>query len=294
MRFNQFTKWILFLAFLGGFQKAIADGEGRIVTANGQVTVNGAPAKVGDSVPVGAKIETANGASASVIFGTDNVVKVSSGTLMSVEPAKMGSTTLVLVRGQVDGVKKTGTEAKTNIVVKTDKAVFTLNSGRYSVDNNSSGSGETRFVAVDGDASLQYSQKTDLKKAGSTIALKQGSVVDLVPRPSPSNMGSSEVVSSDIKTLPVSEALNLRPSQKDQPSMEQMAKNLTASIINLRNETSPAASTRTPASVGSTAPSMNEVVGSTGPAVSLPTLPRDPMQTVPGRGNAAVSVIFQP
>lgn len=283
MHFNQRNKWSLVAALVVsiGHATAMAKDEGRIVTVVGQVTVNGAPAKAGDVVPAGGTIETKNGASASLIFGTENVVKLSSNSIIAVETSKAGSAVLNLSQGNVDGVKKMGSKDNTAIIVKTEAAAFELTGGRYSVGSSADGR-ESKFVAVDGNALVTYSSSTSTKP-GEKVYLKEPSMVQVTPSV---NGGPSQKTPSFTK-LTQTEAQNLRPSVNLQPTKEQIAQQTVTAIVSAPAPAAPPPG-RTVAST-ELAP-----LQPTPEVIRAPALPRDPLQTIPGRTKAAVSIIFQP
>lgn len=305
MRSNFIKKGFLIISLLTfvGAAGAVQSG-GRLVTTSGQVLVNGKPAKAGDTVPAGAKIETAKGASASIIFTNETVVNITSNSEITVDGASGKSVNINLVKGVVDGVKKVGSPAGTSVVVKTQSAVFELNSGRYSVGNDSGGSASGSFVAVDGNASLTFLKDTeDGQSAGSKMALDEGAFVMVSPTAGSGSGAAAEggpAVALEKKSLTEKEAQSLRPSQEGLPSAEERAQQL-VSAVSQPNST-PTVSDRSPASSGDSTTGTRDrlqgdlnggTIGNIGSPLP-PSIPRDPYQTLPGKSEAAVKVIFQP
>lgn len=295
MHFNQKREWSLFAAFflLLGPAAALAKEEGRVVTVVGQVSLNGVPAKAGDVVPTGGTIETKNGATASLIFGSENVVKVSSNSSLSVESSsKISSAVLNLTKGNVDGVKKSGTKDTSAVVVRTQSAIFELSGGRYSVAHEEGR--DSSFVAVDGNASVTYVAGTENgQKPGDKIKLPAGSILEIKPVSKNSTTGG---VSSQLKTVTESEAQSRRPSVKSEPTVEQYTQQLVATITDRTNSADATPRRMVASTENAGTPSLSEIHQSRGldQISTLPALPRDPMQTIPGRGNANVTVVFQP
>lgn len=268
-------------------------GEGRLVTTSGEVYINGQPAKAGDIVPPGAKIETAPGATASVIFGNDSVVNFSSSSVVTVDAIAGSAVTVSVLKGAVDGVKKMGTSSVEAIVVKTDSATFTLNSGRYVVGRNESSSNPAMsYVTVDGDAVITYTKDTRSgQKAGDSVTLGAGSFVTVRP-----SQNSSSSVTSNTQKMTESQSNELRPSQQQTSSAQDTAQGLSQAIVNpetpLSTNTSrlPASTTNTNSS--ETTPgfsgSGNTTLQPGGGVV------RDPLQPLPGQTNPNVQVIFEP
>ncbi|KHD87178.1 MAG: hypothetical protein OM95_15910 [Bdellovibrio sp. ArHS] len=294
---------ILFALCMTNLSAAEEATEGRLVSTSGEVYINGQPAKAGDIVPAGAKVETAPGATASVIFGSDSVVNFSSNSVVTVDSVAGSAVTVSVQKGAVDGVKKMGTASTAAIVVKTDSATFTLNSGRYVVGRNESSTNPAMsYVSVDGDAVIAYTKDTrNGQKAGDTVQLAAGSFVTVRP----AKNASTEVVATTQKVTE-SQSNDLRPSQQQSPSTKEVVNSISQAIVNPETPATP--EVRGPASnTGGTAqtnpgssaspalPSWNDA----GPGFSSGAAPgsgisRDPLQPLPGKSNPNVNVIFEP
>lgn len=260
MRSNFIKKGFLIISLLTFVGTAgAAQSGGRLVTTSGQVLVNGKPAKAGDTVPAGAKIETAKGASASIIFTNETVVNITSNSEITVDGASGKSVNINLVKG---------------------------------------------VVAVDGNASLTFLKDTeDGQSAGSKMALDEGAFVMVSPTAGSGSGAAAEggpAVALEKKSLTEKEAQSLRPSQEGLPSAEERAQQL-VSAVSQPNST-PTVSDRSPASSGDSTTGTRDrlqgdlnggTIGNIGSPLP-PSIPRDPYQTLPGKSEAAVKVIFQP
>lgn len=269
-----------------------ASGEGRIVSVVGNVTINGAPAKVGDIVPQGAKVETQSGSSASVLFGQESVMNISAESRITVDSIIGNKVNTKLEKGQVDGVKKIGSSTSETITVNTVSAKFELTGGRFSVMEQ----GENQsFLAMDGNASVTYLKDSanGKRKAGTVQTFDSQLLLTVKTAP------GSGPAATDVETKKVTEeqAKEIRSAAQittnNSGGAAQIANNIVASGGG--TQPPPAAGDRGPASSG---PGVGDApkspVSQLQPVQPGRQIPKDPAQQIPGRTGAAVKVIFQP
>lgn len=298
MRSKATYKFFVYVAFSFSTLAAYsATTEGRVVSVSGNVTINGIAAKVGDLVPVGARFETAGGASASVLFGQESVMNVSANSRVSVETVAGNQVIANLERGEVDGVKKTGSTSKESITIRTTSAAFELTAGRFSVKEQPGNTANETFLAMDGNAKVTYNEDSSdgRRKAGTSVIINEKSLFSIQTA---SGTGTN---ASKITTQKVSEQQGQArmPSASVAPSATEQAFALVKLIADPRAPLAPNV-TREPASQGGASSSSP----SASPAVQSPIaqmqpnqpgqLTRDPGQQLPGRAPATVSVVFQP
>ena len=111
--------------------------------------INNKQAKEGDIVESGGQITTAPNGELTIVMGTQNLVKISSDTIVKLEPSKNNSLSLNLIKGKIDGIKKieqkvSAPSAKAKVsssktVTKTDSGDMEVEGGRYTVEIKDSG-----------------------------------------------------------------------------------------------------------------------------------------------------------
>lgn len=280
---------------------ALASNEGRVVTVRGEVNINGNSSKIGDVVHAGAKIETGSGAFISILFGQESVMHITSDSQIKVESVSNNNVLVYLEKGAIDGVKKISAKNTETITVKTPAAKYELSGGRYAVQGSSkTGEGE-KFLVLDGDGKVTHltSSSDGKHKAGTTQTVKSQTLFSLAPAPASGDTGSAPVVQT--KKITEEQVQNLRPSVSEVPGPNEKAQQLANAITN--PQVPLVNGDRAPASVESQvpprSPSSASLEGERNPVRNLQPinhgqLPRDPGQAIPGRSDAAVSVIFQP
>lgn len=278
---------------------AFADNDGRVVSVRGEVNINGNLSKVGDLVTAGARVETGSGAFVSILFGQESVMHISSDSQIKVESVANNNVQVYLEKGNIDGVKKVSAKNTETIIVKTPSAKYELTGGRYAVQGSSRNNDGEKFVVLDGDGKVTHlkSSSDGKHKAGATQTVKSQTLFSLVP--APAGVETTSVV--ETKKITEEQVQNLRPSIREVPGPNEKAQQLANAITNPKVPL--VNSDRAPASVESKAPPRNPSSTSfeneRNPVRNLQPinhgqLPRDPGQSVPGRSDAAVSVIFQP
>jgi hypothetical protein len=77
---------VLALVLFAAAATAFAADKASIIYMEGDVTLNGAPASVGDDVQAGATITTASDAVCQVVFNRKNIVHMAGGTVLTFDP----------------------------------------------------------------------------------------------------------------------------------------------------------------------------------------------------------------
>jgi hypothetical protein len=82
------NRFLLVLAILlcAACSAAFSADKASIVYLEGDMTLNGAPASVGDDVRAGATIRTAADAVCEIVFNTRNVIHMTAGTVLTLDP----------------------------------------------------------------------------------------------------------------------------------------------------------------------------------------------------------------
>jgi hypothetical protein len=114
---------VLAAATVGG--SAFAADKASIVYTEGTVTLNGAPASVGDEVPAGALVQTGADSICQIVFNARNIIHVAANTALKLDPAVV-SRGATLQRGTIAMVLRNlgpGRPGEARFTVRTTNAV---------------------------------------------------------------------------------------------------------------------------------------------------------------------------
>lgn len=192
--------------------------DAKLINLVGRVQINGKIAKIGDVIPKGAKVIAEQGSAATIAVGNDDVLKVSSESVLQFESTGNDNKNVkvLLEKGRVEGVKKLeglSTSMPSAVTqIETPTGTMEVAGGRYLISESPSKDGSAVFLSVDGAAKVTSNSRSLLSSnLGNAVSLGRGEAVTVKAEPSQADSKVNTIAIVKKEVLPPSEVKRIMP-----------------------------------------------------------------------------------